>query len=506
MECKRNTLCLNNVILFFLLLFLFSSASCSDVNNDDLKDIFDKAEESKSDALENSGNIIPGINDVSNLFGDIEKNNDSNQTTPQNEDNTLKSGDEIPLNKILSISVVYNHPSNIKEFAWLYMEENPEVTIKINDYEYDYFRYQQQTLTSLMAGSADDIFESYPINYKDPKIVRYLADFRQFMNSQGEYNTDDRYMNVYDALSYNNKLYAYPISITFYMVAANKTISDSFSDAFSDYESISIFDMLNIAKTFKTDKTYYVMYDTDFSVLFYYVFNSFIDFDKRVCDFNNPKFIDFLDTAKRYTRTDVIYTQLNEPPLYSQELEESAGLLYYFYRLSQHKYLFDYEENTTYANPKPFVNNKKELIITPSVAFSINASSNNKELAWDFIKFMENTADNNAEIFYLNGGYGNYSVVKKWVQNEMPNLIYTYIEDLTFNFEYHIKGDLETQMENAVWQIDKYLNMPMTMVSYGASSWFENAVETLEKYFLDALTAEQTAVEIQNKVTIALME
>jgi mono/diheme cytochrome c family protein len=72
--------------------------------------------------------------------------------------------------------------------------------------------------------------------------------------------------------------------------------------------------------------------------------------------------------------------------------------------------------------------------------------------------------------------------------------------------DFIIEGEAQDIAENIVSTIENWNEMPMLPLNYGSTNLWEMISETLTSFHHGLLTAEQAAEELQNRVTLYLME
>ena len=348
---------------------------------------------------------------------------------------------------VLRVSYCYDF-TYVGSAATKFKMLHPGVEIIVTGYSNDYEKYVAQISTALMAGTADDLFEWQEINYKDPATVNLLTDFYPLMSADPEFNDEDYFVNVFKALEYKGGLYAFPASFAYQLIAVNNRVSDKLVSDFVQYDHVTTFDLIDIYKNAGMGPGYYVNNSFDVITAFSTVLDSFVDMESRTCDFNKQRFIDFLNDAKNATEpgknlgwTYGFYTYVAE-----EEAENSKKYLLPQFWCDNYPYFLEFEESSRYENPLPFTNEKGELRIEPLKAFCISAQSKNKELAWEFVKFMAGESEASKT------GYGNqvflpFIPVNKQLfefacEMSIKNTADGYLEEIGW----HVKGDLDAQI------------------------------------------------------------
>lgn len=409
--------------------------------------------------------------------------------------------------KVITLSLCWDY--YIEEAADRFMKLHPDVEIKINSYSGEMVKYMTQVPASLMAGNADDILDGFGVSFQNPSTVKLLADFYPLMQADQSFNEDDYFTNVFKALEYKGGLYIFPISFTYNLVAVNNRVQGNLRDKFSQYSHLNSFDLMDIYKSMQAENDsniagYYLHDSFDVNNAFYSLKDSFIDVENKTCDFNNERFINFLNEAKSITDPEKEYLYSNNGIVYSQENEEARSNKYLFqiFSADSFQYILEFEEGMPFGDPVPFTNGHGQINITPLKNFCINGNSENKELAWEFLKFMADGEDTDSSEGYpfIPPIPVNKKVLTDRYMIEVPKRINGYEKD----FGWHIKGDLETASKKVISLTNEFNNMPMYFYNdFGLNGLIS---DPLAQFNDGQMTAEQIASELQNKMSLYLME
>lgn len=424
------------------------------------------------------------------------------QTENEAVDTTIETPVE-EVKKSLTISLCWDF-YYVEEAVENFKKNNPDFEVSLTKYSNDTEKYISQVSTALMAGNADDILDGYGINYRDDATVKLLTDFYPLMQADPAYNEDKYFTNVFKALEYEGGLYTFPSNFSFDMVLINNRISDELTSEFSKLSRLNTFDLIDFYNRAKAENgaDYYIHDGFDVLTAFFTVTSSFIDMENKTCDFNNPRFINFLNDAKNATEPGKAFGYTYSSNSYPPEEEAAKSKKYMFQTVSAdvYQYLLDFEEDLVFSNPVPFTDEKGDLRISPLKNFCISAQSKNKEIAWEFIKFMASEDVFQSENAFIPSLPVYKELLAYKFNTDIPIWTAGYFVD---ECGWHIKGDVEAQTEKAITKISGFSNMPMF---YTASDLYTIIMDPIEQFNNGNLTAEQLASELQNKVSLALME
>ena len=407
----------------------------------------------------------------------------------------------------LSISV--NHLNHyyleipIERFKAAY----PGVEVVVNKYDYG-AAYAQQVGTRLMAGDADDIVEADRLDNRKIWESGLLTDFNPLMQNDPNFNEEDYYMNVIDAMAYQGKLTTFPIAFAYSVVGVNNLFSGRLAEQFNSHETVGWRKMLDLYNNLEDKDERYLCCAADSLQIFYTGVCSFIDFENKTCYFNSPEFIQFLTDLKNSTSSKMSATYKFEsldyrPGLDNPGVLEEFALQYLFQPFDMFTYL-DYlmfmpeSQKEFFTNFKPIATDANELLILGYPTFSINEASQNKELAWELIKFL--TTPEALENMLFPSMPVNREMFKAYAPS---NIMYSINKYQSAGFT--IDGEAADVLTQVKAILEPYNEMPMKEDQYlriDSKFYMDDFIA-----FLDGvLTAEQAASAIQSKVSMYLME
>ena len=140
-----------------------------------------------------------------------------------------------------------------------------------------------------------------------------------------------------------------------------------------------------------------------------------------------------------------------------------------------------------------------ELIIRPLDSYLISEASENKELAFELLRFIttpEANEDNLVTWVPVNRGM---------LSSSLPPIIVQSIDFARANDE--IEGDTDDIANNLVATLERYNDTPLAGINFADNERLRNVIsEVLTNFQGGTLSAEQTASELQNKISLFLME
>ena len=404
----------------------------------------------------------------------------------------------------LSISISWSQ--TIEQFAELYMEANPGVTILVHNFNADWQRFAEQIPIQLMAGTADDLIDTFALDRMDPSTTALLADWFPIMRSDPDFNEDDYYMNVLYAMSKGGRLFVFPTVFSFDMISANNSIP-GLAETFRGLSTISSGDMQALYRTFPTDNPLFLHENHDSMTSMVWSIDRFLDFENRTSDFDTPEFIEFISEAQYMTNPEkILFGSSGMLLWHSPDLLEEQSQKYYFRQSipQSFQFLLPFEEELPFGGQVPFTNEQGQLWVTLFFSYALNGRSSPEvqALAWDFLKFMQDPT-------HFEGQHWMYTLVPVYrpllhslLQWELPGRI-NYFEE---EYGWRLIGSQEQAISNVITEFDRILQLPMADTLFANNAIAIIISEVMAQFNDGMLTAEQTAAELQNRVTLALLD
>jgi len=423
----------------------------------------------------------------------------SQDTTPEvdaafiaNPDRTLFYGE--------TLTVVVSSPTMTRPLATQYMAKNPGVTVEIFSFS-DIANGRNELGVQLMAGSAPVLIEGSFVDHHDPRTAHFFVDWLPIMNADPNFNEDDWFMNVFHASAVNGQLYAFPTTFAYETVTANSTIP-GLSEILTAKDSITLSALIDIHRETPTDNPLLLDYNFDTGWVVNFYLDSFMDIETGWVEFNNEQFINLITYAREVTS---LKSEFGEwvglvVTFPEQEVYKSER---YFFQISPsvvYQYFMDFETGPLFTELTPLVNERGELLVNlwGSYVLNANATSVEQALAWDFIQFMMDTdtrrefiemQPTNRNLFHLGG---------EWhVAFRIGHLR---------EFGWPLNSTTSETVEDVIAQQIAHMEMPMGIIR-ALPFAIENIIdEALERFHNGLVSAEQTAADLQNRVTLVLME
>jgi len=400
-------------------------------------------------------------------------------------------------------------------FAQTYMQRNPGVTIEFEFLDDNLDHSREQMAVQLMAGTAPTLIHR---NYADqfmPMAQTMFADWNVLMAAHPEFDEADWVMNVFSASEVDGRLLAFPLAFGYLYVVANSTVP-GLADALHGRQTIYVGDIMEIYGQYRdtTDEArpLYIgnfrNWHTGNLWALMMMEDDFFDFKTGFVNFSGPEFIETISRIRDWTRNAEYAFMFYEMGNRANEIELSQTAFFRVITNDHLEYLGVLDEETIFVNPMRLTNRQGELFVHPGHSFFLNAGATHIEqaLALDFIMFMAghnslDVAENQTRLFI-----GEQSTHRELNSNEiirgLPIYLMTWynrgpISQTTIT---HITERLTARAQSAA-------DMPM------AASWFGPRqiqvmiiIEVYSQFHDGLITAEAAANDLQNRITLMLME
>lgn len=388
----------------------------------------------------------------------------------------------------------------LNNFAIFFHQLHPNVTIHVEptyadteEWGRDPQRHTEQLAVELMSGEAGDLVDIATMIYAKYASSGLFEDLNQWMDNDPDIHREDFYQNVLGELEIDGELFQMPVNwnyITLYFNLNMTTdlgvdVQKRFPDGVNYKQAVELFEEMKEAGII-TEKTFFA---PNQSAAFFdeIVAGDFIDLETGTCTFDSPEFVDYLET-------------IDSLP-WDHTLREGMDYGYSWVIFTPWDY-FCNRYTITLASMHGANGISAATSCTPVVlcrtmgggypfqvssALAITSFSENKELAWEFIKFLVNTREFPEEI-------EPYSYEEGW------NLDALYCTSMPVNRENYLRaahgmgwGDPLTQ------QFDEYNKRMDTYLSL--STELNYALLDIKEAFYDShlITAEECARQMQER-------
>jgi len=407
----------------------------------------------------------------------------------------------------LTISYIWDY-KDMPRLAKMYMAANPGVTIETNSFHDDYNLYEEQVTARLMAGTADDLLDNWRIHYRDSETNSKLADWFPIMRADPNFNENDYYMNVFKAASVDSRLFAYPMAFCYDMVAANNEIP-GLAEMLSQHGTVSIEDLMGMYQSIPTEGTYFLHNNFDEMLAAYWDMDSFLNYEDKTVNFDSPMFVEYLKEYKAVSDPARDFWMYDSPPMYEPAIldEDSQKYLFCDFMPTTYQFLIPFEGQLPFSGHVPLTNDKGQLLIKvndyDSYVLNGHTAPQTQELAWDFIKFMQDPAncDINSSCPAIMA-----PVYKPLLRYQLESVIPTCLSYCKYTFGWQSTLGRDQAVDSVFETLDQIYQMPMSnMYIYLSTDAISQIIQDdIGKFHNGQMTAEQTAADLQNRVSLAL--
>jgi multiple sugar transport system substrate-binding protein len=346
-------------------------------------------------------------------------------------------------------------------------------------------KYVLKINTDLMSGQGCDILDLSNLPSVAYADSNYLVDLYELFEQDSGISIVDYYTNVLKAFEYKDKLYQLPLGFHYYYCGINNAyLPDNFKHNEKYWNYSMMFELYN--QTNGLDSSLYYGYRPLQPIRD--DFNTYFNVKDKTCDINNDQFINILTRAFEYYNPDegIVGT--------SAKIDMTNNLfLVLDYPFEIRNYKDYYQEEFSY--PHPLLNSEGKITLSPISPgrLAINNNSKEKELAWEFIKFC----------------------LSDWAQQDeiaKPNL-----KEAPNGFRGFVNFPIKKSAFEAVFASDPVMDEELyhELKEWNESDFEANLADAvitqmfsdeLRSYRQGSQTAEQTAENLQNKVSTYLNE
>jgi len=422
-----------------------------------------------------------------------------------------------------TITIAVRYPFFVHPLALNYMDANPGVTIEVirhaaGEFEppTDWGQVRMEVGTQLMAGSAPTLIDSILVDPLDPRQAIFFFDWSKLMDADPDFYQDDWFMNVFHAFAIDGRLPLFPIYINYSPIVANRTIP-GLVEALAEYaEGITLSELLQLNRTFSERYPQYHFEETFSSAwIMWYNSEHFIDFETGRVEFGETfvNLVTYADSIATPHFNDAwrdmgsMFRGVWSSP---REQTKSERYLFHLDNNQNYRYFLDFDGDIhLFAGMTPLTNDHGELLIESIDSFLLNANATpiEKAIAWDFLMFTMQPE---------NFRVGQFNSHSSYLQPPNRNLFHHLIrEQLDGDFGNNLHGEyiypwflgtVHEAIDGAIARMTAFAEMPMRATSTHPRIIDEIIADNMGLFYAGLLSAEQTAQNLQNQITLVLME
>ena len=404
----------------------------------------------------------------------------------------------------------------ISKCAEEFTKLHPNVKITVNGIgTYGSFEgYQKWIETSLKNGKSADIIDLGRLSSHKYAQNGWLCNIYEFMENDPKFNKSDYYTNVFTAKEFCGGLYSLPFYFYYNVIFISKPLFDK--SEIEIPESLDYKSILNIysAVSKSTDKSPEIAPGILKSSFWEEEFPIYYDYETEKSNFASEEFIEYLELTKEIEST---YNPVEK----NSEWDKTRVV--YSDAFMQNEYIFCEEDinassvltlitdwNNIYP-PVPLVNSRGDFPFgTYQADYAIAKNCENKELAWEFIKFCISEKDVPEEC--------NIETVSEYVLGRFHTRIPINIKNFYNSFRFQIKYDLSENVDlqneiiknggnidSSAGRISKVIEQihlwNMSVNANSADLYFAELIGLeMDKYYYSEIPAEDFAKYLQEEI------
>ncbi len=308
----------------------------------------------------------------------------------------------------LTISMIDEMPI-IEVGAQMFMDKYPDVKIDIHTFrtfevvqleggaemavdpsgEQSSENYLSQLNTRIITGDAEDIILTSGLPMQKYISMGAFEELSFYMNHSPEINEENYYMNVFDAAGRSSKqMYYLPLVTGVQSVQFSKTLVDDCGQFLpDDMKNISYEKALDYALKLMDStnrKNTYLAISSGYGVVSSLVndqWNKFVNEEAKEAYFDTEEYIQLLHKG----------AELEAKGYFDTSGLDFYNMEYYFAMLEDYgesAAFYELMDDSPYYHTMPISDADGNVATNAYLQFGINSASPNKELAWEFLKFM----------------------------------------------------------------------------------------------------------------------
>jgi len=411
------------------------------------------------------------------------------------------SAEKIELNICAYWPFDNNSNSDLLNIARKFEKEHPDVKLNFRVYDHllnmetGHKNYIEKLNSELLAGKGPDILLGYypALEYSNKGI---LVDLQGLIKKDENFNIHDYNEVIINSSTYKDGQYIMPLSYTCHFIIGNKELMEKKNINITQWTWKDFSQLLDMVGDGENEKVYafpqsYFSGRVLFKNILLQDIDYYVDWDKKEARFNTTDFTELLDMFKHIIEKNCYHPQLKasygskdrdefmESILF---VPEYTGCYWNFNTMGQK---FD----SIRIIPIPEGEKTKSRLFM-SYNASILEKSKNKDLSWEFIKYLLSEENQ----FFLS----EYQfVLNKKAEEKRIELFFKQQEDDD------MKRVTESEMENII-AIKNSLNKNDAFTF--SDEFFDFIWIEVESFLKNEKSAEETAKVVQNKVELYLNE
>jgi hypothetical protein len=442
----------------------------------------------------------------------------NNESVTDNQDTSDSTNDDAPpaassLTGTLTISQCWDFSVHSLDFAIeRFNSIHPDVEIILTNFRGDSQRYITQVGMQLMAGTANDIIEwHWGFSYADFADRDFLTDIYTLMRDDYRFTHDDWFTNAFRATEYRGGLYVFPLSFSYEIIGVNSTTSDELVESFRQFDMISHRQLLDLYIEFSDATSHFVSPVIDAANVIIHDFGRIIDFEANTANFSTDEFVRLISDARDASNPQRVeaglvgnWGSLLTASNWANQIELSYNYMFSNFLMNiQYEVFFPHKDYEIFTHFIPLATCDGEIIITSARQFAINSASENKELAWEFLNFLATD-----EILTKNEMSLGIPINRRMFDAHAVTFLTNYVENQRGLPGFvDVSADTSDIVERIIEHGNRYVEKPMHNYNiFRDVCIIEMIIESMTAFHQGILTAEMVAEDLQNRVSLYLME
>ncbi|MGI6189653.1 MAG: ABC transporter substrate-binding protein [Caldicoprobacteraceae bacterium] len=403
---------------------------------------------------------------------------------------------EPSISRTLTITAGDIHKDYLDFRKKLFQKEYPDVDIQINYYPYpemtDDTTYATRIATDLASGLGADLIELYSLPFHKYAMQGYFEDLYPYMDSDMELTRDCYYPNILKALETDGKLYRFVTVMNYKLYTVNKDYESILEEELRGRYSLKYEELTAMCDKVKnTLPPGMSMYPTNYYSVFTAIRmekGAIFDLRGGLVNFGYD-FLELINHIKPYAvpEFDVTY---KPAPDENSLFRHSSLLLGGSFSAA--------EKDSAFTGSWLIEDSKGNIPFYGIMAYAINAKSDNKKLAWEFLKLLTDDVQTGGSI-----GYPDYLPARKdeyWTDYTERKLIF-----FRFNSDAYPRGQDKEFMQTIFERMDKFHQM---LNYYDDEDAFFNEIcfSAVKDYRLGLIDEQGLASRLQEKLTLYVNE
>lgn len=420
--------------------------------------------------------------------------------------------EKIQQRKIINIAVTETN-AGLRKLVRKFNTENESARIHIEDYsKYAFFSNtyiynaggMEKLSQDIVSGRIPDMI-IFGAAFDRERFCRegVFADLNEYIGKDSDISGDDFFESVLDAYSTDGRQYCIPLNFSLTgMTGRGSLVGDVLNPSYDRMNEISE----------NTDLFSYLTYDQLECSLLTLNISDFIDYSAGTCSFDSGKFTDIINIIKKYGISDEEYDKM----LYNPDESEWRKKIYDNKCAFDIEHLYSFDEYARWSqNYAPIDavltglpdDENRGFTISSDYTAAVFRSSDCKDEVWSFLKHLLSEDSQISEVTpYDDGWLQNFPVRKSAfdaaaeIQLKSNNMENSYTNDCTGK-----QVRMRRVNNDDIEAVRKIISSARRSAS--ADSAVQKIIdEQLELFIADAQTAEETAENVQRKVSIYLKE